>query len=173
MADMNLGTYSPEDMVCAISVRDVTHAIGGWAEGTFVSVERVSPSSTMVRGATRNGHLRVLRNDDTATITFTLTQSSSDNDVLSGIWRADKQARDNTWLFNMTLVDATGRSYFHCSQCYIENMTTGSFGTESEARQWVIHAAQLDEYVGGNAKLPADVVQTLEKLGVTVADRWV
>ena len=172
MADLNLGTYSPEDMICVITANNVSHIVSGWAEGSFVSVDRVSPSSVMVKGATRNGNLRVIRNDDAGTVTFTVTQSSYDNDVLSALWRADKETRDSTWLFNMTLIDGTGRSYFNCRECYIENMPTGSYGTDAENRTWTIHALQLDEYIGGNAKIPADVVETLEKLGITVADRW-
>ncbi len=172
MADLNLGTYAPEDMTVVISVNEITHALGGWAEGTFISVERSMPSSAMVQGATRSGNCRVFRSNTAAMVTITLTQSSSDNDVLMSIWKKDSETRDNSWLFNMTLLDGTGRSSFHCNQCYIENVPTATYGTEAESRTWVIHAMQMDEYVGGNAKLPPDVVATLESLGTTVSDRW-
>lgn len=172
MADLNVGTYSPEDMTVVISVNEVTHAVGGWAEGSFLSVERAMASSTMVLGATAAGACRVFRSNPAATVSMTLTSSSSDNDVLMSIWEKDSETRDNSWLFNMTLLDGTGRSSFHCSQCYIENIPTATFGTETESRTWVIHAMQMKQYVGGNAKLPPDVVATLESLGTTVSDRW-
>lgn len=176
MADLNLGTYSPEDMIAVLTGNgpegSYTHAISGWAEGTLVTIERETPSSVIVQGATRNGAGRIFRSNKGASISLNITQFASDNDVLSAIWNADASSRDSRYLFNMILVDGTGRSVFHCNQCYIENIPTITFGSEAESRTWVIHALELDEFVGGNAKLPADVVDTLAKLGVNVAERW-
>lgn len=177
MADLNLGTYSPEDMIAIISGTTpdgaYTHALSGWAEGTFITVERTTASSAFVQGATSNGNGRIFRSHKMATISYSILQFSSDNDVLSAIWKLDSEARDSSMMFNMILVDGTGRSVFHCNQCYIENMPSATFGSESESRTWVIHALQLDEYIGGNAKVPTDIQNTLAKLGVNLAARWI
>lgn len=172
MADQNLGTYSPEDMIAIISVGEITHAISGWAEGTFLTVERTHPTSTLVQGADTSGG-RIFRSNKGGSITFMLQQFSSSNDVMSAILQKDGESRDNTWLFNLTLKDGTGRSVFHARQCFIENVPHVTFGTEAESRSWVIRAIELNEYVGGNAVLPPDVVETLTKLGVTVEAKWI
>ena len=177
MADLNLGTYSPEDMIAVLTGDGTegtyTHALSAWAEGTFVTIERQMPSSVLVQGATRNGAGRIFRSNKGASVSFSILQFANDNDVLSAIWKADADSRDSKYLFNMILVDGTGRSVFHCNQCYIENIPTITFGSEAESRTWVVHALELDQYVGGNAKIPTDVVETLAKLGVNVAERWV
>jgi hypothetical protein len=125
-----------------------------------------------VQGADRSGG-RVFRSNNGATISFTLLQFSASNDVLMELWKKDAEARDNTWLFNLTIVDGTGRSVFHARQCFIQNLPTASFGTDAENRQWNIQAVELDEYVGGNAKLPPEVLNTLTLLGATVSPRWI
>lgn len=177
MADQNLGTFSPEDMIAIISGVGIdgtpyTHALSGWADGSFISVERMIPSSTLVQGATSNGSGRVFRTTKNANISFTILQFSSDNDVLSAIWKQDYDSRDNSALFNMILKDGSGRSVFHCSQCYLENIPAISYGVEGESRTWVVQCMNLDQYVGGNAKIPSDIVLTLQKLGVTVDEQW-
>lgn len=171
MADVNLGTYSSDDLTVILTVQDITHAFSGFAEGTMLSVEKSTPSSTLVLNGDSGGG-RVFRKTSDGMLTFTLNQWSSTNDVLSEILRNDGETRDNTWLFNLAVLDGTGRSAHFARQCFIENLPTSSFGTELETREWVIRSADMEHYIGGNAKLPAEVIATIEKLGGTVAPRW-
>lgn len=171
MTDVNLGTYSSDDLTVILTVKDITHAFSGFAEGTMLSVEKSTPTSTLVLNGDSGGG-RVFRKTSDGMLTFTLNQWSSTNDVLSEIHRNDGETRDNTWLFNLAVLDGTGRSAHFARQCFIENLPTSSFGTDLESREWVIRSADMEHYIGGNAKLPAEVVSTIEKLGGTVAPRW-
>lgn len=170
MADMNLGNYSPDDLHLVISLEDEVHIIGGYAEGTMVSVSRLLPLSAMVTGGD-NSRLRIFRRNDSGSITVTLMQSSSSNDFLT-MW-AKKDIELRGYLGNVTFVDASGRSAFTGTQCFIENLPEVGFGTDgTDNRTWVINCSQLDQYIGGNSKLPQDNVATLESLGYTVPDYW-
>lgn len=171
MADMNLGTFSPEDVIIVISHPDFTHIVSGYADGTFVNVERNLESSTLYQGADNSGG-RILRSNKAGTITLTLHQFSSSNDVLSEIYRNDIEARDNSYLFNISIIDATGRSAFYARQCFISNLPSTGFGNDVETRDWMLQAVELDQYIGGNAVLPPDVVNTIQALGGTIAEKW-
>jgi len=169
MADTNLGTYSPDDMVCIITLGDVSHPVSGFAEGTMVTAARTNPISTMISGADRSGY-RVYRSNKTGSITLSLIQSTSSNDLLQGIIDKDELSRDV--FFEMFVADTSGRSWFRATQCFIENQPEASFSTEGEQRDWMITALELEQHLGGNAKVPADVALQLEKLGFPVPDRW-
>ena len=171
MADLNLGTFAPEDVVIVISHPQFTHIVSGYADGTFVNVERNMESSTLYQGADNSGG-RILRSNKSGTITLTLHQFSATNDVLSEVYRNDIEARDNTWLLNITIIDGSGRSAFYARQAFIGNLPSTGFGNEIENRDWVLQAVELNQYIGGNAVLPPDVVATIESLGGTIAAKW-
>lgn len=171
MADTNLGTYSSDDLTVVITVQDITHSVSGFAEGTMVSVQKTTPSSQLVLNGDVGGG-RVFRRTKDGLVTMTLNQWSATNDVLSYILKNDEETRDNTWLFNIAVVDGTGRSASYARQCFIENYPDMSLGTDLETREWVIKSADMEHFVGGNAKLPPEVIATIEKLGGTVAPRW-
>jgi hypothetical protein len=172
MTDQNLGTYSPDDILTVISVGEISHIVSGYAEGTLVSVARVTPSSTYVTGGDNTG-LRVFRKNDSGMITLTLMQSTSSNDVLNKLWQLDKDTRDNSWLFNITVIDGTGRSVYHGSQSFIENLPESGFGVDgTETRTWVIYSRNLEQNIGGNAKIADEVLATLEAMGSQISDRW-
>jgi hypothetical protein len=171
MTDMNLGTYSSDDLIVVLTVQDITHSASGFAEGTMVSVEKSTPSSTLILNGDAGGG-RVFRKTSDGMITLTLNQWSSTNDVLSWIHKRDGETRDNTWLFNLVIKDGTGRSAHFARQCFIENLPNSSFGTDLETREWVIRSADMEHFVGGNSKLPASVISTIESIGGTVEDRW-
>jgi hypothetical protein len=171
MADQNLGTYSADDLTIVITVQDITHAAAGFAEGTMASVTKNTPTSTLVLNGDSGGG-RVFRKTSDGRITLTLNQWSYTNDVLSEILRNDSETRDSTWLFNIALIDGTGRSAHFARQCFIENFPDAGYGTELETREWVIISADMDHYVGGNGKLPPEVINTIEKLGGNVPAKW-
>lgn len=171
MTDTNLGTYSSEDLIVVLTVKDISHPFSGFAEGTMVSVEKTTPTSKLILNGDSGGG-RVFRKTSDGMLTFTLNQWSSTNDVLTEIHRNDCETRDNTWLFNIAVVDGTGRSSYFARDCFIQNLPKAGFGIDIEHREWVVHSANMEHYVGGNAKLPSEVIATIEKLGGTVAPRW-
>lgn len=171
MADNNLGTYSPDDCIAIITYGEIAHAISGWAEGTLITAERTNPYSTMVSGADQTGY-RVFRRNDSGSITLSLIQSSQSNDFLNYLLEVDMETRDNSALFTISVIDGTGRSRFFAKDCFIESKPSASFSTEGENRDWVISSNSLQMDIGGNAKIGAEVVAQLEKLGYDVPARW-
>ena len=176
MTDTNLGTYSPDELLLVISVPSIlqfllTLLVVG-LEGTMVTVSRPVISSTFVNGGDNTG-FRVRRKNNAGIFNLSLHQSTASNDFLHYLWQNDIEASDNSWLFDLTLVDGTGRTSFSATQCYIENMPDISFSTEgTDGRTWVINSRTLKPVIGGNAKIPEEIVNTLTAMGVTVPARW-
>lgn len=171
MADTNLGTFSPEDVIITITHPQFTHIISGYADGTFVSIERAMEASTLYQGADNSGG-RVLHSNKSGTITLTLHQFSASNDVLSQLHLNDMAARDNTWLFNITVQDGTGRSKFYARQCFINNLPVAGFGNDVETRDWILQAVELNQYIGGNGQFTPDTADALTDLGGTFDPKW-
>lgn len=170
MADINLGNYSPDDLHLVISLDDEVHIVGGYSEGTMVSVTRTTPLSTYVNGGDDSG-MRVFRKNSAGSMTITLMQTSGTNDFMT-MW-AKKDIEMRGYLGKVTFVDASGRSSFTGTDCFVESLPDAGFGTDgTDNRTWVIYCRKLDQHIGGNSKLPEDAVQTLESLGYTVQDYW-
>lgn len=170
MADINLGNYSPDDLILVVSLPDEVHLVGGYAEGTMVSVARNVQLSTYVSGGDDSG-MRVFRKNDSGMITATLMLSSYTNDVFTR-W-AKKDIEQRGYLATVTFVDASGRSAFTGTDCYLENLPEATFGTDgTDTRVWVIQCRKLDQHIGGNSKLPQEAVATLESLGYAVPEQW-
>jgi hypothetical protein len=176
MADNNLGTYNPEQIVAVLTVPDhpeVAHVVSGWAEGTFLTFEKTTPSSTLILGADNTGG-RLRRTTKGGTINFTLQMFTASNDILTQLEKNDGSATDNSWLFDLTIKDGMGRSFLHAKQCFIVNTPSMSFGTDAtDTRSWDIQAINIDYYIGGSAKIPAEIASTLTAMGVIVDPSWV
>lgn len=171
MADLNLGTYSADSIDIIISVKGVTHKVSGFGENSVVSVERARESSRAYLGAD-NSAVRVFDPNKSGTITLTLNQSSSTNDLLTQIQRNDNENRDSSWLFAVLIKDNSGRSFYDAKQCYISQIPSSDFSTDITERVWVINAFNLEQHIGGNALIDPSVVQAIEAAGGTVEDRW-
>lgn len=166
-----LGSYSPEEVTIVISNAQFSHIIGGYTDGTFVSVSRTIPHATPYVGADAS-HARVIRKVKSADITITLNQASESNDVLSQLLQKDEQFADNTWLFNIIIKDNSGRTMYSASKSYIGTVPDSDFGVEITDRPWVIHAINMETHLGGNSELTADGFNTLQELDYDVIDRW-
>lgn len=171
MADTLLGTYSPEDLTVIINAGGVAHQIAGFVDGTFITIAREVPASTLVTGAD-NTAARVIRANKSATINLTLLQTCASNDILTQIIDNDQITRDNTWVFSILIKDNTGRSFYHDDQAFIGNVPDSQFSSSVEGRDWVIHCRGLEQYIGGNAKFAPATAQELIALGGEVAARW-
>ena len=169
MADTNLGTYSPDDLIVVITTDDTVHYVSGFAEGTMISVEKPTPTSTYVPNADAGGG-RIWRKQNHAMITMTLNQFTSSNDFLQELY--DRDVADRGYYFTMAVIDGTGRSNFHSRQCFIESIPTFSAGTDVSTHDWVVSSVETDFHIGGNAKVPADIIAQIEALGGTVPARW-
>src|SRR5690606_22951616 len=102
------------------------HVISGWAEGTFITVDKTTASSTLVQGADNSGG-RLRRTSKGGTINFTLQMFTASNDVMTMLEQNDSRATDNSWLFDLTIKDGMGRSFVHAKNCWVVNIPSMTF----------------------------------------------
>lgn len=166
-----LSTYSPEDVYVVLANDSFSYTLTGFVDGTFINIVREVPASTLyVGGALSNA--RTVRANKASSVTFSIMQTSDDNDVLSQLLSNDEVARDNTWLFSLTIKDGTGRSLWFSPQAFIGTEPDRSFSTGVEARDWVIQCVSLSGTQGGNGKFTPDSAGALTALGGTVEPKW-
>jgi hypothetical protein len=122
--------------------------IGGFADGTFIAVERSNDTFSKVSGA--DGIVsRAKSNDLSGTITITLAQTSPSNDILTGFAQADEQT--NNGVIPLSVSDLSGRANFVSAFGWVRKMPNAEFGKEITDREWVFDCADLNWFMGGNA----------------------
>lgn len=141
MADLR--TYDPKKVI--VTVGGVP--ISGFADGTFVGVERDNDAWAKVSGA--DGVVsRAKSNDLTGTITLTLQQTSPSNDVLSGFAIADELT--NAGVVPVSVTDLGGRTLIVSAFSWIMKRANAEFSKEISNREWAIACAELKMFLGGN-----------------------
>ena len=166
-----LGTYSPEDVVVILSNDKFSHIMSGFAEDTFIQVERTVPHATLVNGADGT-NLRIVRAVKNCEVTVTLHQSGESNDVLSQLLILDEGSRDGSDCFSITIKDNTGRTVMSSPQAFIGTNPTISFSEGAENRDWVLQAIHMDIFSGGNARFSPEGFSSVSDLGYISDDRW-
>lgn len=140
---MAVKTYSPKD----ISVIVAGTIITGFAEDSFLSVERASDAFTKVVGA--DGEVaRTASADRSGMITLTLIQTSASNDILSALQLADEISLAGK--FPVMVKDNLGTSLYISGTAWIQKVSDAEYGAEIGDREWVIECADLSLLVGGN-----------------------
>ena len=141
---MAVNTYSPKKV--SISVAGVN--ITGFAEDTFVLVDRAVEAFTKQVGA--DGEVaRTASADRTGTITITLLQTSSSNDILAALQQTDEKTLNGK--FPVMVKDNNGTSVAAASTAWIDKMAPVEYGAETGEREWVIQCADLEHFAGGNS----------------------
>jgi len=154
---MSVRTYNPGAVILTIGGTPVS----GYADGTFIRVERKNDSFTMVSGA--DGVVsRSKTNDFSGTITLTLAQTSPLNAVLSAFAAADELT--NKGIFPVSCMDSSssmikGQYSLHFSAYgWIRKPASAEYGKDISNREWVIDCADLMMFAAGNADFaPAPV----------------
>lgn len=141
---MALRTYDPASVV--VSIAGVP--ISGYADGTFVSVDRDDDAFTKVTGADGNT-TRIKSNNRSGFLTLTLLQSSPSNDILSGLAQLDEAT--NAGVVPVLVKDMSGNSIYFSAQGWIRKYPTSDFGKEINNREWIIDLADMDMFVGSNS----------------------
>lgn len=144
---MNLGTFSPKEVVLAIN----DYEIKDFAEGTFLELNKNSPYFRQVRGI-RGKHTRVANRDKSGTLRFSLMQTSNQNDTLSSI--ALQDALSQTGLLNITLRDIGGSTGVYLVNAFIDGPPDKTYqAAQTTPNEWTIQYEALGAYhVGGNQK---------------------
>lgn len=136
-------TYDPK----AITVVIGGFPMGGFADGTFVSVMRSNDAFTKTVGADGDT-TRVKSNDKSGELTLTLDQTSLSNDALSTIAIRDELA--NAGVVTVRIKDLLGASLYVSATGWIRKVPEVEYGKETSTREWVLDLADLETFTGGN-----------------------
>lgn len=121
--------------------------ISGYADGTFILVERNEQTFNLKVGADGEG-TRVKSNNKSGKITVTLMQSSASNDDLSAFALADEIS--NTGVVPVLMKDGSGRTVVSGATAWLQKPANVELAKEATARTWVIESDELAMVVGGN-----------------------
>lgn len=173
MSNQFIGNYSPDDFSIVLSKGDFVHKITGFADGTFISMERIIPTSEPYQGVGDNAMARTKRRVTSMNVTISLHQASPSNYVLQKLQDADAQdPQSNEWVFNCTIKDLSGQTVMSTANAIIMAPATAAYSTTIETRDWGIFMFGSNLQIGGNMPLSEQEVAAVEALGYEVEDRW-
>lgn len=137
-------TYSPKRVELIVNGTPMK----GFADGTFISVERSSDAFSTNVGA--DGEVsRTHSSDKTGKITLTLQQTSDSNDFLSALSILDEKTLLGQ--FAVLLKDTNGKTVAASPSAWIDKVANAEFAAEISDREWVISCSELTSFVGGNS----------------------
>jgi hypothetical protein len=138
-----LYTVDPKKIILTFGVTP----IAGFADGTFVDIERNEDMFSEVIGA--DGEVtRVKSNNRTGTATFTLLQTSPSNDKLTAYALVDEQTGLGVQPFGAS--DLLGTTAVFSAMGYIKRIAKVEESKSATNREWKIFLTDLSIFVGGN-----------------------
>lgn len=173
MANNYIGNYAPDEFTIILSKGDFVHRITGFADGTFVSMDRLVPTSEPYQGiGTSNTFGRVKRSVTAMDVTITLHQFSPSNTVLQALQQADSSVPGNDWVFACTMKDTSGQTVVSSNNAIIQAPPNASFSGTTETREWHIYMFGSDLFIGGNMLMDAADVAASAAVGYDVESKW-
>jgi hypothetical protein len=168
-----LGSYAPSEVVVIISKPDIgfTHQVVGYSEDSFIQLTRDVESWTLTTGADGMA-TRTHAINESGKVTLDLMSVSVSNDILSALWNRDKQFKNNSGLFSILVKDNSGRSVARSDSAFISTFPDQTYGSGAGSLQWVISAANLERYIGGNSLVSGDAVDAMAALERSIDDQW-
>jgi len=139
-------SYSPDKVVVNVGGRDIS----GFADETFVKVERNSEAFTLVVGSDGEA-TRVKSLNRSGKITITLQQSALSNDYLSSLATQDELTSDA--VVPSLVKEVTGLTIAQASKSWVVKKAPIEYGTQSGNREWVLETHDLAIDVAGTATL--------------------
>lgn len=122
----------------------------GFADGEFVRIEE-EPQFEAVVGS--DGEVtRSKSNQNLATVTIILMQSSSGNAAMSVIHNLDRSEGAGAGIGTLLIRDRQGLSVFSSESAWITKMPDESFDRTATSREWILNAVMnpASRVVGGN-----------------------
>lgn len=135
--------YDPKEVSIIIGGNIAT----GFADGTYLMVERNNPSWNLNIGSDGEG-VRAKSNDKSGRFVLTLQQGSPMNDILSGFYQADELASSGT--FSVLVKDNNGSSLHAAASCWVVQPASAEYAREIGSREWTIETDALETFIGGN-----------------------
>lgn len=141
---MGVKTYDPQQVSLSLGGQIAS----GFADGTFINIERDEDTFTKVSGA--DGEVSRAKSANTAALlTLTLAQTSPYNDILSAFAALDEL--DGSGIVPMILKDGSGRTVASSAAAWIRKPPAAPFGKEVDNREWAIDLGKTLFFIGGNA----------------------
>ena len=139
---MAISTINPKKYRCTFG----PVILSGFGDDV-ISIEYPDDAFEVVRGA--DGQVTMVNKcvDDVA-VTVTLKQSSSTNDQLSVIHKADKDS--GAGVFPLTFADGSGTTLLFADAARIVKAPTVDFGNSAKDRTWTFHTGPCELRIGGN-----------------------
>jgi hypothetical protein len=142
-------TYDPSLVVASF----LGIPISGYADGTFVSVERNNESYTLMVGAGGEA-ARARSRNSSGKVTFTLMATSPCNDLLSSAWHADELT--GSGVGPVLVKDLSGSTLCIANNAWIQKGPKVEYGKEISTREWVIECESIYINASGTASLYTD-----------------
>lgn len=136
-------TYDPSQVQVIIG----GNIMSGYADGTFISVERDENSFTKHVG-TDGDVSRSKTSNKSGTMTLTLAQTSLSNDILSALHLADELS--NNGVVPVMIKDNSGTTLLFAGESWIQKPANTEFSNEITDREWIMDLAIVEMLVGGN-----------------------
>ena len=140
---MAVKTYDPAQVAVIVGGFPIT----GFADGSFVTVERNADAFALYMGTDGEG-TRAKSNNKSGRITITLAQSSDSNAILAGIAAADELR--NAGVVPVMIKDNSGESLHVAETAWIVKVPNAEYGREIGTREWIIETDLLVSAVAGN-----------------------
>lgn len=139
-------TYDPSQVIVTINGANMS----GFADGTFVTIERDEQSFTKVIGADGTSS-RSKTSNRSGMLTITLAQTSPSNDILSALLAQDEASSDA--VFSVQVKDNSGDSRVFSGTGWVQGMPSIEYGKDMSNREWVIELVDMEFNIAGNALL--------------------
>lgn len=136
-------TYNPQQVAVILGGK----IIEGFADGTFVKLERDEDMWTMVTGVDGQGS-RAKTNNYAGKLTLTLFSTSPSNDVLSTFASVDELT--GAGAIPMLLRDGSGRTVASALTAWVTKYPDTEFAKEVSQRTWIVQTDNLQIFIGGN-----------------------
>lgn len=121
--------------------------VEGFVNGTFIDISKDVMPFTSTR--TPDGTVaRMYNNDQTYTITITLTNGASFNSILTKLWQVDEITQRGK--FPVLVKDQSGEDLFFSSTTWIEQLPSMTKSVSVDSRVWVLRSSQAVISYGGN-----------------------
>lgn len=136
-------TYNPDRVAVIVGPAEIK----GFVDGTFVAISEIGDGVTSQSGA--DGEVaRAISSDRRHSITITLQQTSESNDILSGLYAADRKTCGGA-MVPIMVKDLCGRTLFSAAEAWVTKTPDAAFGTEISERAWVLHTGAPVVYLIG------------------------
>jgi hypothetical protein len=137
-----LANYNPRDVIITFGPWIIT----GYAEGSFVTVERQEDTWSLKVGADGDS-TRVKNNNRSGHVKLTLTQVSPANDYLAASAVADEL--NGSGVQPVLVKDRNGTTLCAAGKCWVKKPASVQFGKDASDREWTLETNDLVIFPGG------------------------